>query len=63
MKIAVVVSSLKMGGMERVAVNLADSFHESGHSTDLIYLQNRKKEIKPRNKAIPIRLFNLKKSI
>jgi glycosyltransferase involved in cell wall biosynthesis len=63
MKIAVVVNCLKMGGMERVAVNLADAFHESGHSTDLIYLKNRKKEIEPRNTEIPVRLFNLKKSV
>ncbi|EHN71517.1 glycosyltransferase [Aliivibrio fischeri] len=63
MKIAVVVNCLKMGGMERVAVNLADAFHEGGHPTDLIYLKNRKKELKPRNKEIPVHLFNLKKSI
>lgn len=63
MKIAVVVNCLKMGGMERVAVNLADAFHEAGHTTDLIYLKNRKKEIEPRNKAISLRLFNLKKSV
>ncbi|WP_375321560.1 glycosyltransferase [Aliivibrio logei] len=63
MKIAVVVNCLKMGGMERVAVNLADAFHEAGHTTDLIYLKNRKKEIEPRNSAIPLRLFNLKKMV
>lgn len=63
MKVAVVVNCLKMGGMERVAVNLADAFHESGHTTDLIYLKNRKKEITPRNANIPVRLFNLKKAV
>ena len=45
MKIAIIVNCLKMGGMERVAVNLADAFHDAGHTTDLIYLKNRKKEI------------------
>ncbi|MFT6926337.1 MAG: glycosyltransferase involved in cell wall biosynthesis [Psychromonas sp.] len=63
MKIAVVVNTLKIGGMERVAVNLADAFYEAGYSTDLIYLKNRKKEIEPRNTNIPVRLFNLKKSV
>ena len=63
MKIAVVVNCLKIGGMERVAINLADAFHEDGHSTDLIYLKNRKKEIEPRNTEIPVHLFNLKKSV
>ncbi len=63
MKIAVIVNCLKIGGMERVAVNLSDAFHEDGHSTDLIYLKDRKKEIEPRNSDIPVRLFNLKKSV
>lgn len=63
MKIAVIVNTLKIGGMERVAVNLADAFHEAGHTADLIYLKNRKKEIAPRNSHIPVRLFNLKKDV
>lgn len=63
MKIAIIVNCLKMGGMERVAVNLADACHEAGHDTDLIYLKNRKKEIEPRNNDISVRLFNLKKAV
>ena len=63
MKVAVVVSTLKMGGMERVATNLCDSFHEQGHAVDLIYLKNRKRELSPRHKEIPVRLFNLKKGV
>ena len=63
MKIAVVVNCLKIGGMERVAVNLADAFYNDGHSTDLIYLKNRKKEVNPRNKELPVHLFNLKKAV
>jgi glycosyltransferase involved in cell wall biosynthesis len=63
MRVAVVVNCLKMGGMERVAVNLADAFHEAGHSTDLIYLKNRKKEVEPRNNDLPVHLFNLKISV
>ncbi len=63
MNIAVVVNCLKIGGMERVAVNLADAFYSDGHSSELIYLKNRKKEVNPRNKDLPVHLFNLKKSV
>ena len=63
MKIAVIVSTLKIGGMERVAVNLADAFYTAGHTTDLIYLKNKKIELKPRNANIPVRLFDLRKSV
>ncbi|MUK26542.1 glycosyltransferase [Aliivibrio fischeri] len=63
MRIAVVVNCLKIGGMERVAVNLADAFYNDGHSIELIYLKNRKKEVNPRNKELPVHLFNLKKAV
>ena len=63
MRIAIVVNCLKMGGMERVAVNLSDAFFEAGHSTELIYLKNRKKAIEPRNASLPVHLFNLKKGV
>ncbi len=36
MRTLVVVRSLKMGGMERVAVNLADAFAEAGHESHLL---------------------------
>ncbi len=63
MRVAVVVNCLKMGGMERVAVNLSDAFFEAGHSTELIYLKNRKKAIEPRNTELPVHLFNLKRGV
>ena len=63
MKVAVVVNTLKVGGMERVAVNLADAFQSQGHQTDLIYLKNRKVELKPNNLEIPVHLFDLKKDV
>lgn len=62
MRVAIVVNCLKIGGMERVAVNLADAFHDSGHKTDLIYLKNRKREIEPKNSTLPVHLFNIKKA-
>ena len=33
MRVAVVVNCLKIGGMERVAVNLADAFSKAGHES------------------------------
>ena len=60
MKIAVVVNCLKIGGMERVAVNLSDAFFEAGNDVELIYLKDRKREVEPRNRAIPIHAFNLR---
>lgn len=61
MKVAVVVSCLKLGGMERVAVNLADAFAQSGHDSHLIYFKNRQKQILPRNETVKLHLFDLKK--
>lgn len=61
MRVAVVVNCLKMGGMERVAVNLADAFVADGHEAHLIYLKDRKIELQPRSKEVLLHLFNLKK--
>ena len=61
MRIAVVVHTLKMGGMERVATSLADAIAQSGHSCDLIYLKDRKVELKP-NSDVPVHLFDLKRA-
>jgi len=63
MNIAIVVNSLKTGGMERVAVNLAFSFHEEGYATDLIYLKNIPKALPIKNNSLPIHLFDLKKGV
>ena len=62
MRIAVVVHTLKMGGMERVATSLADAIVQSGHACDLIYLKDRKVELKPNNE-VPIHLFDLKRAV
>lgn len=56
------VNCLKLGGMERVAVNLSDAFAKSEHDVTLIYLKNRKPEILPRNKEVKVELFDIKKS-
>ncbi len=43
MRVAVVVRSLKIGGMERVAISLAKAFEEQGHESHLIYFKQKKK--------------------
>ncbi|MBB3229787.1 glycosyltransferase [Halomonas stenophila] len=47
MRTLVVVRSLKMGGMERVAVNLADAFAEAGHESHLLSLRSTECPLKP----------------
>lgn len=54
MKIAVIVRSLKFGGMERAACNQADAFIQSGHDVDLIYFSEKNKAIKPRENKVNI---------
>ncbi len=61
MNIAIVVRSLRIGGMERVAANLSDAFAERGHNVTLIYLKDKPVVIKPENKNVDIRLFNLER--
>lgn len=63
MRIAVVVNSLKVGGMERVAVNLTNAFHKAGHHVELLYLKNRPVELQPDDPTIPIHLFDVKKDV
>lgn len=62
MKIAVVVNSLKVGGMERVAVNLTNAFHKAGHDVELIYLKDRPIELQPDDPSVPVHLFDVKKA-
>lgn len=54
MKIAVIVRSLKYGGMERAACNQADAFFLAGHKADLIYFSNKEKQIAPRQKDVKV---------
>lgn len=54
MNIAVIVRSLKYGGMERAACNQADAFYLAGHKVDLIYFSNKEKQIEPRQKNVNV---------
>jgi len=66
MRVAVVVRSLKIGGMERVAVNLSEAFAAEGHESHLIYFKAKGKKLSP-NDSVYLHHFNLenilKKSI
>lgn len=62
MRVAIVVNCLKLGGMERVAVNLSDAFTANGDDATLIYLKNRPQDIKPTS-DVDVRLFDIKKSV
>ncbi len=57
MRTLVVVRSLKMGGMERVAVNLADAFAEAGHESHLLSLRSTSCPLEP--KHADVRLHHL----
>jgi glycosyltransferase involved in cell wall biosynthesis len=59
LNIAVVVRTLQIGGMERVAANLSDAFTKEGHDVTLIYLKDKPVRIRPENKDIDIKLVNL----
>ena len=63
MNIGIIVRTLRIGGMERVAANLADAFQKEGHSVTLIYLKNKPVEILPENKNTDIRLIDLDKKL
>ena len=58
MKIAIIVKSLQIGGMERAAVNLANTFADEGHETHLIYFKGKKRVLSP-NDLVKVHLFKL----
>ena len=62
MKIAVIVKSLQIGGMERAAINLAETFANEGHESHLIYFKNKKRDLHP-NEKVNVHLFELEKSL
>lgn len=63
MRIAIIVRSLKYGGMERAACNQADAFYQSGHKVDLIYFTEKNKAITPREKGVNVHFFNINKDL
>ncbi|WP_240618286.1 glycosyltransferase [Halomonas heilongjiangensis] len=59
MRTLVVVRSLKMGGMERVAVNLADAFAEQGHESHLLTFRRVRRPLAPEHAAVQLHQFAL----
>lgn len=60
MRTLVVVRSLKMGGMERVAVNLADAFAEAGHESHLLSFRRVERELSPAHPGVKHHHLNLR---
>jgi len=58
MRTLVVIHSLKMGGMERVAVNLADAFADQGHDSHLLACRNRPNDLSPANPSVQLHHFD-----
>lgn len=63
MKVLIVVRTLNVGGLERVAVNLADAFHEAGHHCELVYFKKTKTQLMPEDPAISVRFFALNRAL
>lgn len=61
MKIAIIVRSLKYGGMERAACNQADSFYQSGYNVDLIYFSNKDRVLSPKENGVKVIHIDLHK--
>jgi glycosyltransferase involved in cell wall biosynthesis len=62
MRVAIIVRSLKIGGMERVAVNLSEAFANAGDESHLIYFKEKKRAFAP-NKNVYFHHFNLDKAL
>ncbi len=62
MRIAVIVRSLKFGGMEKVALTLSKAFHTQGHESHLIYFNETSDKL-PIPKEVHLHSFELKRSM
>jgi len=62
LRVAVVVRSLKIGGMERVAVNLAEAFADAGDESHLIYFKEKKRAFTPK-KSVFFHHFDLDRTL
>ena len=49
-----------MGGMERVAVNLADAFAEAGHESHLMVYRKREQGLAPEHSDVKVHVFPLR---
>lgn len=58
MRTLVIIHSLKLGGMERVAVNLADAFADQGHDSHLLSCKNRPNELQPSHPGVHLHHYD-----
>lgn len=57
------VRTLKVGGMERVAVNLADAFAAQGHESHLMYFKARPPQLAPQHAGVHVHHFSLARAM
>ena len=62
MRVAVIVKNLTMGGMQRAAVNLSETFAAQGHETHLIYFKAKHKALQP-SENVHLHLLDLEKAL
>lgn len=63
MRTLIVVRTLKIGGMERVAVNLADAFANQGHESHLMYFKARPPQLSPQDPRVHVHHFALSREM
>lgn len=63
MRTLIVVRTLKIGGMERVAVNLADAFAAQGHDSHLMTFKVRPPQLSPQDARVHVHHFALSRAM
>jgi glycosyltransferase involved in cell wall biosynthesis len=59
----VIIHSLKMGGMERAAVNLADAFAEAGHDSHLLSCRSAPNELQPGRADVTLHYYDQQRAL
>lgn len=62
MRVAVIVKNLTMGGMQRAAINLSETFAAQGHETHLIYFRGKNRALTP-DSSVTLHLMDLEKRV
>ncbi len=63
MRTLVIVHSLKMGGMERAAVNLADAFAAAGHDSHLLACRKRPRMLAPEHPGVTVHYHDQQRAL
>jgi len=62
MRVLIVIRALKVGGIERVASILADTYAKNGHECHLLYFKEKKHPIAPESSDVILHQFNPSKT-